>query len=73
MASLTFDIAPACDPGEPEGCEIGDDPMEGCPESEGGIIGGILLALVLPLATVVGDQIDEDHGILALFGHGIIP
>ena len=41
MASLTFDMAPACDPGEPEGTEIGDEPIGGCPESEGGIIGGI--------------------------------
>ena len=40
IASLTFDIAPACDPGAPDGDEIGDDPMGGCPESEGGIMGG---------------------------------
>jgi hypothetical protein len=40
MASLTFAIAPACDPGEPEGTEIGDDPIGGCPESEGGIGAG---------------------------------
>ena len=37
MASLTFDIAPAWLPGEPEGCEIGDDPIVGWPESEGGM------------------------------------
>ena len=40
MASLTFDMAPACDPGEPEGDEIGDEPIGGCPESEGGIMFG---------------------------------
>ena len=40
MASLTFDMAPACDPGDPDGTEIGDDPIGGCPDSEGGIMFG---------------------------------
>ena len=40
MASLTFDMAPACDPGEPDGTDMGDDPIGGCPESEGGIMFG---------------------------------
>ena len=40
MASLTFDMAPACDPGEPEGTDIGEEPNGGCPESEGGIMFG---------------------------------
>ena len=40
MASRTFDMAPAWDPGEPEGTEIGEAPIGGCPESEGGIMFG---------------------------------
>ena len=39
MASLTLDKAPADDPGDAEGVDIGADPIGGCPESEGGIIG----------------------------------
>ena len=39
IASLTFDMAPALAPGDPEGVEIGLDPIGGVPESEGGIIG----------------------------------
>ena len=40
MASLTFDMAPACDPGDPDGVDMGDDPIGGCPDSEGGIMFG---------------------------------
>ena len=40
MASLTFDMAPACDPGDPDGTDMGDDPIGGCPDSEGGIMFG---------------------------------
>ena len=39
IASLTFDIAPALAPGDPEGVEIGLEPIGGWPESEGGIMG----------------------------------
>jgi len=72
MASLTFAMAPACEPGEPDGTEIGEDPMGGCPESEGGIIAGKgknpfkpevngLLPFMLPAAT-------SHHGILSRLG-----
>ena len=39
IASLTLDIAPAVEPGDAVGALIGDDPIGGVPESEGGICG----------------------------------
>ena len=49
MASLTLDNAPALDPGEAEGVDMGEDPIGGLPESEGGIIGIVRVTVLYRL------------------------